>query len=59
MKIGLKSLNKFEKKDKTTLPPTSGQQRRKIVSNQPLNANAILNSIGEYSIRQGMAPEEA
>jgi hypothetical protein len=51
MKIGLKSLHKFEKKDKNLLPPTSGQQRRKIMMNLPLNTNAMLSSIGEYSIR--------
>lgn len=35
MKIGLKSLQKFEKKDKVHQPTTASQQRRKVISNHP------------------------
>jgi hypothetical protein len=35
MKIGLKSLQKFEKKDKVDQLTTASQKRRKVISNYP------------------------
>jgi hypothetical protein len=35
MKIGLKSLQKFEKKDKVDQLTTASQKRRKVISNHP------------------------
>ena len=35
MKIGLKSLQKFEKKDKVDQPTTASQKRRKVITNYP------------------------
>ena len=49
-KIGMRSLQKFEKKEKQ-LQPAIPQKRRLLPFHNPININTLLNTITQYSIQ--------